>query len=373
MTRRGRVWTIALLASAALHAGAVAVSLSAKPKLELGGAGAYEAPTLGSSPFNTVVAGTLAATVTPAVDVPISEPAADASVVSAKRVQSAPLTTARPVSPAVPATAAVSTQSSTALPLSSRGTPLLSAKQAQNTPEQFLKAASPVPSNLAKPAPVETAPHLPPETPEDEPREKEADPVREQDRQLDESVAEPAAAVEISSKSQQIAPEPADAVEETTALPADAPLPRTKPAPPKRTVTTQPDRSVQEQPKAAAKTRSGAGGQSNQTAQKGGSQRKGKSDTAGNAAVSNYPGKVYRQLLRAVRAPRSGRPPRRDAQVRFTVNAAGAVSGIRLFQSSGSTAFDKAVQAAVRSAAPFPAIPPAANRSTWTFTLPVGQ
>lgn len=102
--------------------------------------------------------------------------------------------------------------------------------------------------------------------------------------------------------------------------------------------------------------------------------KNGSSASAGNAAVSNYPGKVVAKLRRALRGiSRSTRSQaRNDVHVTFTVSASGGVGGIRIVQSSGSPELDGAALEVVRRAAPFPPIPPEAGRSSWEFTLPLG-
>ncbi|MGB3832040.1 MAG: TonB family protein, partial [Mesorhizobium sp.] len=102
--------------------------------------------------------------------------------------------------------------------------------------------------------------------------------------------------------------------------------------------------------------------------------RGGAASSAGNAAVSNYPGKVAARLRRAVRSISSlaRMRARSDVQVAFVVDAGGGVGGIRVIRSSGSPELDQAALAVVRRAAPFPPIPPQAGRSSWAFTLPLG-
>lgn len=101
---------------------------------------------------------------------------------------------------------------------------------------------------------------------------------------------------------------------------------------------------------------------------------KGKGSAAGNAAVTNYPGKVRGKISRAVgrisRRDRAG--AERDVTVAFTVTASGALGGLSIARSSGSASLDQAALAAVRRAAPFPAIPEGAGRKTWQFTIPLG-
>jgi protein TonB len=94
---------------------------------------------------------------------------------------------------------------------------------------------------------------------------------------------------------------------------------------------------------------------------------------AGNAAVSNYPGKIVAKLRRALRYPSEARGRRLNgvAQVRFVVGSSGDVGSVGLAASSGSPILDEAAIATVHRAAPFPPIPEGAGRSSWTFTVPL--
>ena len=80
---------------------------------------------------------------------------------------------------------------------------------------------------------------------------------------------------------------------------------------------------------------------------------------AGNAAASNYPGLVSRQLAR-VRKPAMSR--RGATRVAFTVSGAGGLAALSVAQSSGAQRIDQAALDLVRRAAPFPAPPPGARR-----------
>ena len=101
----------------------------------------------------------------------------------------------------------------------------------------------------------------------------------------------------------------------------------------------------------------------------------GKSDNrntdAGNAEVSNYPGKVRRKLRRSLRYPRQARSARIEGAVvvGFTVAGNGSVTGVRVVEPSGHRILDSAAIATVERAAPFAEIPAAANRSSWTFEI----
>lgn len=100
---------------------------------------------------------------------------------------------------------------------------------------------------------------------------------------------------------------------------------------------------------------------------------KGSTRQAGNAAVSNYPGKVRRKLNRAFRYPAEAKRQglRGVAHVSFTVTSGGGLAGVRIAKSAGSALLDGAALDAVRRAAPFPAIPAGAERDKWVFTIPL--
>lgn len=100
-----------------------------------------------------------------------------------------------------------------------------------------------------------------------------------------------------------------------------------------------------------------------------GGQKKGNSSMAGNAAVSNYPGKVRNKINRAKRRAAGGE--RGSVVVSFVVGSGGQASGIRVARSSGSAALDRAAVDSVQRAAPFAKIPEAAGRSSWAFNVPI--
>ncbi|MDQ0321362.1 protein TonB [Pararhizobium capsulatum DSM 1112] len=94
---------------------------------------------------------------------------------------------------------------------------------------------------------------------------------------------------------------------------------------------------------------------------------------AGNAAASNYPGKIRSKLNRAFRYPNSAKREglRGTAQVRFTVSSGGSLTGVSIAKSAGFPILDQAAIEAVQRAAPFPKIPDGAGKSSWTFTIPL--
>lgn len=97
----------------------------------------------------------------------------------------------------------------------------------------------------------------------------------------------------------------------------------------------------------------------------------GKSNDGGSAAASKYPGLIQAKVTRAAKYPSKARGEAGEALVSFTVGAGGKVMQVALARSSGNAALDKAALAAVDRAAPFPPIPEAAGRSSWSFTVPV--
>lgn len=194
-----------------------------------------------------------------------------------------------------------------------------------------------------------------------------------------ETVTEPEAVEAVQSETVK----PVQEEEEVAAIvnvPLPTPRPEYTPAPrpqPQRT-----ERPRREQPRQQARRpSSGSAGQNQADARRGsaqgsaqgtatnqsaGNQRR---SEAGNAAVSNYPGQVARRLSSAVRPQRSRE--RGQVVISFTVGRSGSVSGIRIARGSGSQALDQAAIDTVNRAAPFPPIPDAAGRASWTFSLPV--
>ena len=86
----------------------------------------------------------------------------------------------------------------------------------------------------------------------------------------------------------------------------------------------------------------------------------GQSPETGNAAASNYPGEVMRKLSRVRRPSVSARGA---AVVAFRIAPSGALAGLSIARSSGSTRLDRAALTVVQRAAPFPPPPQGAQRS----------
>lgn len=141
---------------------------------------------------------------------------------------------------------------------------------------------------------------------------------------------------------------------------------------PKPVKKEKPKEEPKEQPKKKKPVaNAGNGGTSNaNVAASAASGGKGKSDAAGNAAASKYPGLVQRALRRALRFPKGAGSARGEVQVTFVVSSSGAASQISVTQSSGHAVLDKEAMATVRRAK-FPPIPEGAGRNSWTFTMPL--
>ncbi|MGB3540282.1 MAG: TonB family protein [Mesorhizobium sp.] len=203
--------------------------------------------------------------------------------------------------------------------------------------------------------------------------------------------AEPAEPVE---ETKAVAPQVTEAVtDETVETPkvvevVPAPRPAEQENAP---VKSKPVRQAREEAKETPakpvrkKASSGSGGASQADAKRGVADGKTNGDTAiaskggakssaGNAAVSNYPGKVAARLRRVARtlSRAAQASAHNNAQVSFVVGAGGDVRSIRLVKSSGSPGLDEAALSIIKRAAPFPPIPPQAERASWAFTLPIG-
>lgn len=233
------------------------------------------------------------------------------------------------------------------------------------TPE-FEELTSVAPSETTALTPVEPEPQEPPE--EQAPVET-AQPVEP----VTPEAPEPEEAEQVET-AQAIEPEP----EPVPDAPVPTPRPEYTPPPPPR-------ETVQRQPEPQPETQRGDEGQQQASQRRGSSQGQSTSggaqqssgnsraQQAGNAAVSNYPGEIVSRLRRALRYPREARRDglTGEVHVRFTVTASGGVGGISVASSSGSPILDQAALETVQRAAPFPAIPAGAGRSSWPFTVPL--
>ncbi|KQY15259.1 TonB family protein [Rhizobium sp. Root482] len=200
--------------------------------------------------------------------------------------------------------------------------------------------------------------------------QEEIAPIAAEDPQFTATVATMAAATVI----------PQEKPEQPVETKALAPEPERKPE-----VKAKPDKEQPE--KKTAKRKAGEEGKAQASRKKGNADgietataagaAKGKKGTvsrqSGNAAVSNYPGKVRSKLQRAFRYPAKAKREkiRGVVQVSFALSSSGSVSSVSIAKSSGSAILDQAALEAVERAAPFPAIPQGAERKRWPFTIPL--
>ncbi len=370
---RSRRWKAAIAGSCAFHAVIALCFLAGiDESAKIAGADQAGIAQLGSAAQDARSAG---AETDPAV--------ADVSIITMLDAKPVETVTAEPVTDAN-ATEPVETLEPAA-PVTETLEPVEATPVEPETPVQTAPAAEPQP---AEPAPQATA------VTEPEPEILATDTVEPVDEN---TVAPPVAAVEPTTEA---TPEqPAEAVTEPVpdesfeTLAAIAPIPEPRPEAPKdkpaekvekkrateketpakpREQKTTKQRTAGSNGNATADSRRGqADGQAkgSAAADKGGNRQ----SAAGNAAVSNYPGKIVSKLRRALRYPAEAKRSKLRGEVRvaFTVSAAGGVGGVRVVASSGSPVLDRAAIETVRRAAPFPAIPEGAGRSSWPFTVPL--
>lgn len=157
---------------------------------------------------------------------------------------------------------------------------------------------------------------------------------------------------------------------EAKAEPAKTP-PREQPAEqPKKAEKPAEKRPEKKPPSKQASLGNGGAAEADSATKKSGGGA-GKQNDGGSAAASKYPGLVQAKVTRAAKYPSKAKGDDGEALVSFTVGASGTVMKVALARSSGNAALDNAALAAVDRAAPFPPIPEAAGRSSWSFTVPV--
>lgn len=331
MNRRALKWAVALVASGALHAGAALWLGPDSEDVAVAGGARAEIAVLGNAFQDMVAAGTTGDAVEPvAMETETVQP------VDAEQVSEPVDDTTQPIE-AEPA-AETTADPVTLHPTEVTTTP---ANQSPVQPEAVTKPVEAVTEGVAIAA------------------------VQPSNAETRDSAA--------------IAPSNSETVEpleqpDVPVMPEAAPRPTPRP---QQVATAKPPAPKKQQ-------RAGSGGKAAQDSRRGSADGRkqaqsaksgdaGRTREAGNAAVSNYPGKVYAKLRRSLRYPSEARRKRirGEVHVRFTVSRSGSVGSVRLARSSGSPILDKAALETVRRAAPFPAIPPAAGRSSWSFTVPL--
>ena len=368
-------WTIAILLSAVLHAGAAIWLGPNRDEVQIAGSSPMEIALAGNAFQDAVAAGEASPDVTEPVDTAdTSAPPVEAKTTEAREtIEAADMVNENP------ATQAVETETA-AIALNTVSQPERAAEPVNKAPADPSRPSEPVELVTAAPPATKGTVALPADAPVAEPTEA-ARSAAETPQQPVETEQTLAAIVNVPLPTPRPDHEPKAAEE-----------PRRKQVRPSREKAAKPVEKTQRkaerpdrQEKKPARQRAGAGGRSDANARRGaadGSERgrtarsgkkAGSSREAGNAAVSNYPGQVVSRLRRNLRYPSQARRQRirGEVHVRFTVSRSGSVAGVSIVRSSGSPVLDKAALDTVRRAAPFPAIPAGAGRSNWPFTVPL--
>ena len=345
----------AMTLSMAVHMAAAAILIPPQATLEIAGGAETSQLVIGNAFEDSLMAGETGENLKPVETLPSET--ASVEPLDADQIEQA---TEAEVQPAAPETQPLSRDLPEEAPSVSPDRTLASRPEAVSSPVPSKPVQDQVPETL------DSAPLV------------EAVPTRSED------LASIAPASEIGPAAR---PEPESALPENIPLPMPRPEPpdkvtaKSKPADSKRTTAAQtrpkkPRKDREQQRIAAKPSNTGDGGKQRETTSRAasGSVAAKRTSAAGNAAVSNYPGKIASKLRRSLRYPREAQRQRirGDVVVSFVVTGNGGVSGIRVLRSSGSQILDGAATDAVRRAAPFPPIPARAGRSTWSFSVPLG-
>lgn len=176
---------------------------------------------------------------------------------------------------------------------------------------------------------------------------------------------------QITEKATEVSPvkatETIEPVEEPKPEPVLEQIPKPKPKPEQKPKPKQKPVSGQKAGNSTADSKAGSqkGKASAKAVPRGNNASKSKSRNTGNAAASNYPGKVYSKIARTRQKNAGGRGV---AHVSFQVTSSGKATGVALSRSSGNARVDRAAVAHVRRASPFPK-PPAGAKTR--FVIPV--
>jgi periplasmic protein TonB len=378
MTRGAPRWLVAIAASVALHGAAAALILAGKgdDEVMVAGGAPVSVAILGNAFEDGLAAGS-----------PDSEEAALAEIAEAAEA-------AQPVEPAA-AEPEIAAEAPAIEP---------SAAQSKQAPPAGAQVPAPAetvtaPSGTA----IEAAPDVPASIAAVPVEAVEAEAAETQpDRAADIAPETPATSedAETASVAEAVEPEPAEAVEDVPEDPLHpanvlasleaVPTPSARPdyqPPARQAEAPRQERTREPRPQPQRQARretAGSGGNAQADTWRGSSdgQAQGSSaasgsgqqaSAAGNAAVSNYPGQVVSRLRRALRYPGEARRERLrgEVHVSFSVSANGGVASARVVRSSGHQVLDQAALETIRRAAPFPAIPTAAGRRSWDFTVPL--
>ncbi len=158
-------------------------------------------------------------------------------------------------------------------------------------------------------------------------------------------------------------PKPLSATPPTTTITA---LPDPKPAP--KPTTTPPKAQAQRPPSAQgadrAERQGSAEGQRTATANAAAKEPAAQTAASGNAALTNYAGKVWRKIQRA----RPSSSVKGTTVIAIAISDRGRLTAVSVARSSGSAQLDQLALRAARKAAPFPAPP---DRKPHRFTFKV--
>jgi protein TonB len=205
-------------------------------------------------------------------------------------------------------------------------------------------------------------------------------------QKLPEAVAKP---VEATKPVQTANLHPLEAIEETAEA-TPIPLPRIKrkpvetaePAKPQEQPVEQPKKKTEppkkhagpkpkQQPSKQASLGNGGAAEADTTASAKSGGGQGRKDDGGSAAASKYEGQVQSKVNRAVRRVAASRGG--GGILRFALSANGSVLSVSVLKSSGDPTIDAAAVAAVNRGAPYPPIPAATGKTSWSFGLPFGD
>ncbi|MGK7754235.1 MULTISPECIES: energy transducer TonB family protein [unclassified Roseovarius] len=238
--------------------------------------------------------------------------------------------------------------------------PVEQAETAPMTPTETPVENMPEPVEAQPVEQAEITPNVPlvPVTPSETVPEESVQPTEPQQAEVLEPVDEAPSAV---TRSLRPKPRSAEFEEAHKPEPPKAQPKRTEPKP-QRTTQSQPKPQPKGNAQQNARTGTATGSQSTRQSA---SQGTGNSQASGNAAASNYPGKVMRKISRVPR-PRVG--SRGTAVVAFRIAGNGGLAGVSIARSSGSSALDQAAVRMIQRAAPFPP-PPAGARTSFSINI----
>lgn len=359
-SRLWRALLAALILSVSLHAGAVLWAVWTGPEeqvLEAGGAETSVA-TLGNAFADMLVAG---------ANMPDAQaqPVEPEEMLEPQEVETAEVVEPTPTEVVEQKPYEVVAQAPTVTPVEQVITPsLVSPVMNESVQGNFVEAESsldaPLETEITKPEEVAEQPEI--VKPVEQVEVQEAKPVETPTEEL--KPEEP-------KKAEEVEPEKPVEVAEVIPVPQTRPKPLVHDKPKKQVKKKKVTKKEPTKKKATKKSASskGAGGKSNTIAQKGGAKAKGKNSQAGNAAASNYAGKVRRKISRARRSSRGN--ARGTAVVSFVVDQSGRLSSARISRSSGNASVDKAALDTVRRAAPFPRFPGEVTQRSMRLAIPL--